>query len=383
MVFIMMSKFYYSGNTEMFPERKRLMKNVFLFGYYGFENTGDEAILQAIVEQFRQSLPDSKLTALTYRSQDTIDKYGIGVVSRNNFKGIYNAIKTSDIVISGGGSLLQDITSSRSLIYYLSIIYIAKKFRKKVMFYGNGFGPITKSLNKKLVKYIINQVDIITVRDYKSKEKLKALGIKKDITITADATFSIDIPSKETIESIYNKESIDSSKKLIGVSVRRWHGENQYKEIIGKACDKLISKGYEVVFVPMQYPEDIKISEEIASLMDKKPKIIKEKYTPKEVIGIISGLYMLIGMRLHSLIFATIGTVPMVGLEYDPKILSFLDLVNQKSAGNVEDLDINNLLGIIDKVIKKREYHKESLIKYRDLLKKNAELNIKILEKFL
>lgn len=359
------------------------MKNVFLFGYYGFENTGDEAILQAIVQQFRQVLPEVKLTALTYKARDTIERYGINAVSRNHFRDIINAIRGADFVISGGGSLLQDVTSSRSLIYYLAIIYLAKKLGKKTMFYGNGFGPITKPFNKKLVKYIIDKVDVITVRDYQSREALKLLGIKKDITITADVTHTMNLPSKEVIEAIYENEKIDETKKLIGISVRRWYGENIYKEIIAKTCENLINKNYEVVFIPMQYPEDIYISEEIANLMNKKPKIIKGKYNPKEVIGIISGLDLLIGMRLHSLIFAAITAVPMVGLEYDPKILSFLNSVKQQSGGRVEDLDIVHLWKTIDEVIDAKEEYKHSLMEIQDELKEKSKLNIKILEQFI
>lgn len=359
------------------------MKNVFLFGYYGFENTGDEAMLQVIVQQFRRVLPEVKLTALTYRVRDTIEKYGIDAVSRNHFKGIIDTIKRSDFIISGGGSLLQDVTSSRSLIYYLAIIYLAKRLGKKVMFYGNGFGPITTPFNRKLAKHIVNRVDIITVRDHGSKEKLELLGVKKDITITADATFAMDLPSEEVIETIYKDEKIDETKKLIGISVRRWYGEDTYKAVIAKVCEDLIDKNYEVVFIPMQYPEDTCISEEIADLMNKKPKIIKGRYSPVEIMGIISRLDLLIGMRLHSLIFAAIAAVPMVGLEYDPKISSFLDLVKQRNAGKVENLDITCLQGIVDEVINAEEDYKRNLMEIRDGLKEKAELNIKILEQFI
>lgn len=359
------------------------MKNVFLFGYYGFENTGDEAILQAIIQQFKEVLPETELTALTYKAQHTIERYGINVVSRNHFKDIIKAIRKSDFVISGGGSLLQDVTSSRSLIYYLTIIYLAKKLGKKTMFYGNGFGPITKPFNRRLAKYIVNKVDIISVRDYQSKQELRSLGINKDIRITADATFAMDLPEDETVERIYEKENIDTSKQLIGVSVRRWHGQEAYKKIIAKTCDDLIDKGYEIVFIPMQYPDDIDISREIAYIMDRRPKIVEGNYTPKEVVGIISKLYLLVGMRLHSLIFAAIANVPMVGLEYDPKISSFLQLVNQENGGRVEDLNTGHLWNTVDKVISKRERYKHDLVSLGSELKKKAQLNIKILEDFI
>ena len=359
------------------------MKSVFLFGYYGFENTGDEAILQVIVQQFRRVLPEVKLTALTYKAKDTIEKYGINAVSRNHFKDVIDTIKSSDFVISGGGSLLQDVTSSRSLIYYLAIIYLAKRLGKKTMFYGNGFGPITKPSNRKLAKRIVDKVDIITVRDCKSKEELRLLGVKKDITITADVTFAMDLPPKEIVETIYRNEGIDKTKKIAGISVRKWYGQYVYKEVIARICEDLIDKNYEVVFVPMQYPEDVHISKEIADLMSEKPKIIEGKYNPKETMGIIGELDLLIGMRLHSLIFAAIAAVPMIGLEYDPKILSFLDLVKQESGGKVESLDIAYLSETIDKVIDAREKYKHSLIEIRNELREKAELNIEILEQFI
>jgi len=117
--------------------------------------------------------------------------------------------------------------------------------------------------------------------------------------------------------------------------------------------------------------------------MNRKPKIIKSEYSPKEMAGIIGGLDLLIGMRLHSLIFAAMAAVPMVGLEYDPKILNFLNLVGQESAGRVENLCIFHLRDMIDKVIYKKEKYRHNLIDIRDELRQRAELNIEILEEFI
>ena len=117
--------------------------------------------------------------------------------------------------------------------------------------------------------------------------------------------------------------------------------------------------------------------------MNKKPKINESRYNPEEIIGIISRLDLLIGMRLHSLVFAAVAAVPMVGLEYDPKILSFLNLVKQRSAGKVENLDITHLREIVDEVINTREEYKRNLMEIRDELREKAELNIKILEQFI
>ncbi|SET06146.1 polysaccharide pyruvyl transferase CsaB [Natronincola peptidivorans] len=359
------------------------MKKIFLFGYYGFQNTGDEAILEALIEQIRTALPNAKLSALSYSAQDTWEKYNIDAVSRNDFKEVIKAIRASDVVISGGGSILQDVTSSRSLLYYSAIILLAKKLGKKVMFYGNGFGPINRYFNKKLVKYIINQVDTITVRDYQSKEYMQSLGIKKDIIVTADIAFGLEAVPSEEIEKIFQWESMDITKKWVGISIREWKNEKNYKEVIAKTADYLINRNYDIVFIPMQFPSDIDISKEIASMMNNTPKIITTKYNPRQIIGIISKMNLLIGMRLHSLIFAAIAEIPMVGLEYDAKIKNFLKLANQKSGGVVEKLDIIHLWTSIDSVLEHGDQHVENLREIKKNLYKKTEINIEIFTRFV
>lgn len=359
------------------------MKNVFLFGYYGFQNTGDEAILESIIKQFKKALPDIKLSILTYKAKETSQNYGVHAISRNQYRDILKAIRESDVVISGGGSILQDVTSSRSLIYYLAIIFLAKRMGKKVMFYGNGFGPITRMINKFLVKYIINQVDVITVRDYQSKEVMQALGVKKNINVTADVTFVMEPASEEEVKAIYERLKIDDNKKVIGISIRQWKGQENYKKIIASTGDYLMKRNFEVLFIPMQYPEDLKITEEVANMMEKKPKIVYEKYLPCKTLAIISKLYMLIGMRLHSLIFAAISGIPMVGLEYEPKILNFLKLANQKSGGKVEALDQIHLWTTIDQVLESRDKIAIELNKTREQLKKKAKENMETFIQFV
>jgi len=359
------------------------MKNIFIFGYYGFQNTGDEAILQVMIDQIKEKIPYAKLTVLSYKARETTEKYNIKAVSRNKYTDLIKAIKESDIVISGGGSILQDTTSARSLIYYLSIIYIAKKMGKKVMFYGNGFGPITKSFNKKLVKHIINKVDIITVRDEQSKEEMISLGIEKNIIVTADVTFSYKTLSGKQVEQILIDEEIDIDKKKIGISVREWKNEEKYKDIIASVADYLIDKGYEVIFIPMQHPRDYIISGEIAAMMERTPKILEKIYSPKELISLMGRLYIMIGMRLHSLIFSTIAGTPILGIEYDAKIYNFLKIVCQENAGKVEDLDKDNFIKTIDKVLECREEYKNRVDSIGDVLRKKSEQNILLLKSFM
>lgn len=351
------------------------MKNIFIFGYYGFKNTGDEAILSALVDNIKDIMPDANITALTYNSEHTEELFRIRAVSRNRFTEIINAIKNADVVISGGGSILQDVTSSRSLLYYLWIIWVAKRYGKKVMFYGNGFGPINRLINRKIIRYLINQVDVITVRDFESKERMQSLGINKEITVTADAVFSLRL-ELESFEK-------HGDKRKIGISLRDWMGKERYKEIIAKTADYLIKRNFEVIFIPMQFPTDLNISREIDALMTEVPILIHEEISPKEILKIISELDLLIGMRLHSLIFATIVGTPVVGLEYEAKISSYLKIINQPSGGKVEELDQIHLWTIIDQVLSNEDEYKQRILLAKEQLKQKASININILKDFL
>ncbi|MCD5411183.1 MAG: polysaccharide pyruvyl transferase CsaB [Clostridiales bacterium] len=345
---------------------------VLVFGYYGFQNLGDEAILQAIVEQFKSVSEEIEITALTYKAEDTKKSFDINTVSRNDFCGLIRRIKEVDVVISGGGSILQDVTSSRSLIYYLAIILIAKLLNKKIMFYANGFGPINKVLNRIIATYIINKVDVVTVRDYKSKELMQSMGVKNNIIVTADATFALKLLSEPEVERVWGGIEIDKTRKTIGISVRKWKHLKEYKKIVAKMGDYLSKLNYQIVFIPMQHPNDVEVSKEIASMMENESVILEKKYAPSELIGIIGNLEMLIGMRLHSLIFAAISGVPMVGIEYDPKIKSFLDDFEQLSAGDVESLEFISFCTVVENTL----HHRDEIVEKLKGKKRNMETKV-------
>lgn len=74
------------------------------------------------------------------------------------------------------------------------------------------------------------------------------------------------------------------------------------------------------MFIPMQYPEDVKAAEKIAQKMQKDVIILNEEYNTSELLSIVGNLDLLMGIRLHALIFAGVMGVPMIGISYDPEI---------------------------------------------------------------
>jgi len=362
------------------------MHKVLVSGYYGFGNAGDEAILMAIVESMKKFNKNIKFTALSADPVSTSSLHGINAVTRTSPLAVIRAIAQSDLVISGGGGLLQDVTSNRSIPYYLFIVYMAKKLNKKVMFYANGVGPVNREINKKLIRIVGNMVDLITVRDEKSKKELEALGVyRPSITVTADPAFVLDPIDDERGSTILNSQGIqlNEGKIKIGISLRPWH-MNKSREIIAKACDYFAKNmNADIFFLPMQFPNDYNESMEVIKHMKASAKILKTPLNPKELLWLSGKMDVIFGMRLHALIFGAMMGVPLVGLIYDPKVKQFLLRVNQPSAGVPEELDLVKLCSMIEEAVSKKEtIRSELLIKkkeFKDLAMQNASMAMKLL----
>ena len=357
------------------------VKSILMSGYYGFDNSGDDAILKAIVKDFRELNNDLNIIVLSNNPTKTEGMYPVKAVNRFKLREVLSAIKSTSMLISGGGSLLQDVTSTRSLWYYLGVMTIAKIYKKPVMIYANGIGPINKKVNRILTKFILNKVDLITLRDENSKKYIKDMKvINKNIYVTADPVFTLDPAPKEIIDNIFEKEGIPSEGNLIGISIREWKKADHLEDTIVKTINYLINKyRVKIVLIPMHYPEDVDIClNVIKSVNNDDCYILKEKYSVEEIMGVIKKLDLIIAMRLHSLIYAATQSVPMVGLVYDPKVEGILDSIGMKFMSNVESLSYEELISNIDHVWNNKEEIKLELEKQDEKLKNMALRNISL-----
>jgi len=362
------------------------MYDVMISGYYGFGNSGDDAILLAIIENLRKIKNDIRIVVLSKNPKDTALNYGVDSIDRFNLFKVIGTMKKTKLFLNGGGNLIQDVTSTRSLMYYLTTIYLAKHIGLKVMLYANGIGPISRSSNRYFASKIMNLVDIITLREEASSLELKSLGVKNpEILVTSDPALGLEPISSEETEKILIKEKISADTPLIGFSIRKWGGYDVYSHIIAQAADYM-EETYNVksVFIPLHFPSDLAVAEDIASKMKNTPFIIRKMYEAEVILGIMKKLDLVLGMRLHALIYSVSLSVPVIGLIYDPKVQGFLEYVKQPSAGNVSDLDLENLKKLIDEVWSNRSEIAQQLEENNRLLKQkafeNARIAIKLLE---
>ncbi len=362
-------------------------KSILISGYYGFDNSGDDAILKAMVKDFKERDTNLNLTALSYNPPFTRKVYQIDAVNRFSIGEVREGIKKSDMLISGGGSLLQDITSTRSLLYYLSIINLAKYYKKKVMIYANGVGPINGKINRRLTKKTLEKADLITLRDQDSVDFLKELGVKNpNVHLTADPVFMLDAQPYEKVKKVFEDESIPLDKPLIGISIREWSNSKKIIEELSKTI-AIIAEKYDanILLIPMHYPEDLNISKELLSSSSNRIYILSKKYPVDYLMGIINQLELLVAMRLHSLIYAASQGVPMVGLVYDPKIIGFLKSIDINTMLDVDSLSADNLVDNIDYVWENRQDIRKNLLEKEHYLKdeaiRNTDLALDLLEK--
>ena len=354
---------------------------ILISGYYGFKNSGDDALLSAIIEDISRYKESPNIVVLSKNPQETQRLYRVKAINRINVWQIHRHMKKADLLISGGGTLMQDGTSTKSLWYYLEIIKHAIRNNVKVMLYSNGIGPLNHTGSIEQTRETLNKVNLITLRDDASARILKDIGVTEPKTIvTADPALGLEPEPEEVGRKILDSIGVPKGERLMGVSVRRW-GENcrDFEKILAAACDYAYEKyGLHTVFVPMQLERDLVISQSIARKMKAPSSVLNRRCGVGEVMSVIGCMDLCIGMRLHSLIYAAVAAVPLIGLVYDPKISSFMNYTRQRLYAGVEDVSAQKLGEIIDKCMTEYDGIKAELQQNRELLRDKARLNAKL-----
>ncbi len=354
------------------------MADILISGYHGFRNSGDEALLFAILDTLRKKRPALSVTVLSKTPQETAAQYGVRSISRYSFGAIRKEMKNSRMLLFGGGSLLQDVTSSKSILYYLAILWLAKKCKLRVMLYANGIGPITRKWTRRLAARILNQVDVITLRDDRSDEELKALGVTRPaVTITADPAFTIDADETHSGKYFRAMAGVGIEDKLCIVSIRHWpRAAKNFEKDMARLCDYMVRQhGLTPLFVPMQYPADLEIAKKVMEKMEESACFLGRELSVPEMFSVLSEGEAVIGMRLHSLIYATTLAIPAMALVYDPKIRAFMASLNQPDQLNVEDFSFEKARAVLENLLKEREERRVALRETNKKLRAMAEEN--------
>ena len=331
------------------------MSKIVISGYYGFANAGDEAMLTAIIKSLRSTEKSVELTVISGDPEMTSAQHQVNSIHRFNFFEIIKSLHGCDLLISGGGSLLQDVTSMRSLLYYLSILALGVILKKKVMLFGQGIGPIHSRFLRKLTKLICSHADLITVRDQDSLYELRRLGVPtQKVQLTADSVLTLPQEGKDLGKGLLNAFHVPADKMLIAISVRKWQEDDSYLLELAKAAD-LLAEEYNahIVLLPLQYPVDVEACRRLQHFMRQTAAstVLETACDTEQFLSLMGNFNLLIGMRLHALIFAAVMELPFVAVSYDPKIDGFVKDINGINAGKVEELQAAQVVAAAHKAL--------------------------------
>ena len=344
------------------------MTVIALSGYYGFHNAGDEAILEAIITALRRYQPDVELVVFSADPAHTRKAYQVEAVSRICLPSIISTLRSADLLISGGGGLLQDVTSLRSIPYYLGMMELARIMGARVAVFAQGMGPLRHYWSRHGVQKVLSKVDYISVRDAASAQLLKELGVKKTIEVTADPVLSLGPVSQADVTAFWEAAGIKKSpdELLVGIALRPYPGEKVFDEkllsVIARGCYYLRKEfGAKLIYLPFHLKKDLPLATALASREISRGVVFERNLPPGDLLKLVGGLDLLIGMRLHALIFAAICGVPFVALPYDPKVNAFLENIGEKAAFSLQELTLQKLLASLKNALAWGGKREESL----------------------
>ncbi len=320
----------------------------------------------------KKRLPEMEIVVLSNVPYQKFPLYR--TIPRKDPLAILKELFTTDLFISGGGGLIQDVTGVSTIDYYMGLVLMARLAGRKVMFYAQGVGPVNTEKGKKHTRFVANRVDFITVRDEESKQLFHHMGVSKPpVVVTGDPVVALEPAPGERVEAILKEEHIGQEKAFkVGISIRPWQTSCDFLTAMAGAADRLIEAcGAEIILIPFQKSQDEKPCREVASLMKRKSVLLQGSYSPEELQGVMGKMDMIIGMRLHSLIFGATQAIPMIGIAYDPKVRIFSQSIGIPCL-LLDELTEEGITKIFDEVYKGRDELKETIQKKVAHLRENA-----------
>ncbi len=292
---------------------------VFLIGYYGVHNAGDEAVRQAIETAAAQLGVD--IASFASRggpigSRRAVPTSGVGLVR------YVRAIVGSDRVVLGGGGILKD-EGLRLPLELFATALAARLLGKPVSLLAVGVGPFYTRLGRWLIAATARLADVRTVRDVASAEALRRLGVG-DVEVGADPTYSWDVPAAHAVTS-------PDRKPEVLISVRPWflrHREREreqqrLRDGIIRGISELVDAGWGVGLMSLYWPRDQVEAHAIAA----DGRLRRVRVRDREIdwtalLDEVAGADLVVAMRYHAVVAASLQGRPVIALAYEPKVVS-------------------------------------------------------------
>jgi polysaccharide pyruvyl transferase CsaB len=355
-----------------------------IIGSYGGLNLGDEAILHSMIAQLRRDLP-VEITVFSRDPEDTLRRHGVEravPVRKMSRAEATPEVERLDVLVVGGGGILFDAEART----YLREAQIAKEKGVPVMLYAVGAGPLNHASVQAAVREVLEQVDIVTVRERSAQQVLEAAGVHREIIVTADPALLL--KPEALPRGALRSEGLEGRRRLIGMSVREPGvaapdiDPKEYHALLANAADFMVDRyDADIVFVPMERSVlDSQHSHAVIALMlrAQRANVLKAVYTSGQLLSLMSKFHFVVGMRLHFLIFAAMRGVPFVALPYAGKVSGFLEEL-QIPTPPLQLVNAGRLAAYIDESWDQMRSIKSKLAKNLGPLEKRAQETHRIL----
>ncbi|MFH1378641.1 MAG: polysaccharide pyruvyl transferase family protein [bacterium] len=329
-------------------------KHVLISGYYGMGNAGDELILASILTDMRTCIPGASIMVLSGSPAQTARDFAVHAVNRKNPWGVLTALIKADLVMTGGGGIFQDTTSSLSLYYYAAIIFCAYLLRKTNCVYAVEISNLKHRFNRMIVKNICRLARYMSVRNLESSAHLKEWGYAGNPLILPDPVLGLCGLQKHVQQ--------EAEAVHVGFVIRQVHRRSKifrqtYLQRLGKIIQYCIDCRILPVLVPFHKKQDIAICVQLEKIVNKKLLILCFN-SVAELLNVFAEFSLVISSRLHALILAHAYHIPSIGFipadnDDGGKIKNFLEFSENKNYFLEESLDPDAVIARIDSVLHK------------------------------
>ncbi len=291
------------------PLPTQVRNGILLCGYFGYGNTGDEAILTVQIADLRQEESSRPITVLSAAPRQTARTHGVKAIGRFALPAILRELNRCQTLLFGGGGLLQDDTSFRSLLYYTTLLHVAARMKKTIRIQANGIGPLHRTVSRRLVASALRH-GVIQVRDRTSLALLRSLGLSRKLTVVSDSATALLPADNERISHLLRRYGLQAG---------------QFAVIVPKGNARIpitLPSDITPVWIPFFPAEDRQAC--LRGMEDYPDSVLIEGLSPAEIRGLIGVSAWVLGMRLHALIFAETAGVPYHALGNNPKLMAFV-----------------------------------------------------------
>ncbi len=300
-----------------------------LSGYYGKGNGGDEALLATLLQMLPAHVTPLVLSG---NPSETAARYGVEACERMALPAVVQALRRSDALIWGGGSLMQDVTGAASPLYYGGLMLAAQRLGLKTIAWAQGVGPLNHSWTRELARRAFTGCSAVSLRDVGSAKLLSGWGIP--LTLAPDPVWAL---AGQPLPGLWE---LPAPRVAVALRSHPHLTPARLEHLIAALVSfQEASKAY-LLLVPFQPAQDLAIAVAIQAQLPNASQILSLS-DPQQLRGLFQGVEMTIAMRLHALIMAAAAGCRCFAISYDPKVsqlMQDLDLPGLELA----DLPLNS-----------------------------------------